>query len=104
MLRGSGSRLSLGLAPLLPLETVYSSFQERPLLWIKYRLSTHEESWRKKREQMRTLADPKRVVCVGFCSSRTGLTSARACFWPVLSGAKAPHVCLPHSGCSVVTV
>lgn len=43
---------------------------------------------------MRTLTHPKRVVFVGFCSSRTDLTSARTCFWPVFSGAK-PSPCLP---------
>lgn len=52
---------------------------------------------------MRAVPHPKGLVFVGFCS-RTGLTSTRACFWLFSQGQRCPHVCLPHSGCSVVIV
>lgn len=56
--------------------------------------SYHEAKYRlfqqvfieKKKEQMRTLPNPKRFVCIGFCSSRTILTSARARSPSVLRG------------------
>ena len=38
----------------------------------------------------RTLPDPKRAVCVGFCSSRRGLTPARACCWLFSQGQRHP--------------
>lgn len=45
MLRGSRSRLSIRLTPLMPVETVFSSFQESPYYGIKHRLLTFKEAW-----------------------------------------------------------
>lgn len=57
----------------------------------------------KKQEQLRTLPDPKRFVCIGFCSSRTILASAAARFQSVW-GQRCPCVFLPPGGCSVPVV
>lgn len=57
----------------------------------------------KKQEQLRTLPDPRRFVCIGFCSSRTILASARARSQSV-RGQRRPCVFLPPGGCSVLIV
>lgn len=50
ILRGSGSRLSLSVT-LLPIETMFSSFQRGPYYGIKHRLLTHKEAWRQNKNR-----------------------------------------------------
>lgn len=67
MLRGFGSRLYLNLAPLLHLEIVYSSFQERPLLWNQAQaFDTQGSLEKKKRTDEDSVRFPRELFVLVF--------------------------------------
>ena len=101
--RGSGSRLSPSLAPLLPPETVYSGSRRDPYYGAKHRPLTHEEAWRRNESRQDSARSQESCLCwVLFKQNRPN--PSQSLLLAVLSGAKAPSACLPYIGCSIVIV